>query len=145
MSLKEKVGDILKSNNKEIFNYLVFGVLTTLVNYVSYFGATRCLKINYIVANIIAWLISVVFAYVTNKFWVFEDKSLEIKKLVKEVFMFFAARVMSGGVETLMLFIFVTLLGFDDGVIKIFASVFVVIFNYVVSKFFIFNGEKDCI
>ena len=145
MSLKEKVVDILKGNNKEIFNYLVFGVLTTLVNYVSYFGATRGLKINYIVANIIAWFISVVFAYVTNKFWVFEDKSLEIKKLVKEVFMFFAARVMSGGVETLMLFVFVKLLGFDDVVIKIVASVFVVIFNYVVSKFFIFNGEKDYI
>ena len=111
----------------------------------SYFGATRWLKINYIVANIIAWFISVVFAYITNKFLVFEDKSLEIKKLVKEVFMFFAARVMSGGVETLMLFIFVTLAGFDDGVIKIVASVFVVIFNYVVSKFFIFNGEKDYI
>ena len=143
MSLKEKVGDILKGNNKEIFNYLVFGVLTTLVNYISYFGATRWLKINYIVANIIAWFISVVFAYVTNKFWVFEDKSLEINKLVKEVFVFFAARVMSGGVETLMLFVFVTLAGFDDGVIKIVASVFVVIFNYVVSKFFIFNGEDD--
>ena len=143
MSLKEKVVDILKGNNKEIFNYLVFGVLTTLVNYVSYFGATRGLKINYIVANIIAWFISVVFAYVTNKFWVFEDKSLEIRKLIKEVFLFVMARVMSGGVETLMLFVFATLLGFNDGVIKIIASVFVVIFNYVVSKFFIFNGEKE--
>ena len=50
---------------------------------------------------------------------------------------------MSGGVETLMLFVFVTLLGFNDGVIKIVASVFVVIFNYLVSKFFIFNGEKE--
>ena len=106
MSLEEKVGDMLKGNNKEIFNYLVFGVLTTLVNYVSYFGATRLLKINYLLANIIAW-------------------------------------VMSGGVETLMLFVFATLLGFNDGVIKIIASVFVVIFNYVVSKFFIFNGEKE--
>ena len=59
--------------------------------------------------------------------------------------MFFATRVMSSGVETLMLFVFVTLIGFDDGVIKIIASIFVVIFNYVVSKFFIFNGEKDYI
>lgn len=143
MSLEEKVGDMLKGNNKEIFNYLVFGVLTTLVNYVSYFGATRLLKINYLLANIIAWFISVVFAYVTNKFWVFEDKSLEIRKLIKEVFLFVMARVMSGGVETLMLFVFATLLGFNDGVIKIIASVFVVIFNYVVSKFFIFNGEKE--
>lgn len=143
MSLEEKVGDMLKGNNKEIFNYLVFGVLTTLVNYVSYFGATRLLKINYLLANIIAWFISVVFAYVTNKFWVFEDKSLEIRKLIKEVFLFVMAGVMSGGVETLMLFVFATLLGFNDGVIKIIASVFVVIFNYVVSKFFIFNGEKE--
>lgn len=54
--------------------------------------------------------------------------------------MFFAARVMSGGVKTLMLFVFVTLLGFNDGVIKIVASVFVVIFNYLVNKFFMFNG-----
>ena len=63
--------------------------------------------------------------------------------MIKEVFMFFATRVMSSGVETLMLFVFVTLIGFDDGVIKIVASVFVVIFNYVVSKLFIFNGGKE--
>lgn len=96
-------------------------------------------------ANIIAWFISVIFAYITNKFWVFEDKSLEIRKLIKEVFLFMSARVMSGGVETLMLFIFATMLGFDDGIIKIVASVFVVIFNYVISKFFIFNGEKSSV
>ena len=128
MSLKEKVVDILKGNNKEIFNYLVFGVLTTLVNYVSYFGATRWLQINYIVANIIAWFISVVFAYVTNKFWVFEDKSLEIKKLVKEVFMFFAARVMSGGVETLMLFVLMTLFGLLVHVTSMFHLVCLILF-----------------
>ena len=67
---------------------------------------------------------------------------MSLKEKVGDIF---AARVMSGGVETLMLFIFVTLAGFDDGVIKIIASIFVVIFNYLVSKFFIFNGEKESI
>lgn len=138
MNLVEKTVDVLK-DNKEILSYLIFGVLTTVVNYVTYFVATKLFGVNYLVANIIAWFISVVFAYVTNKFWVFENKSVEIKALVKEIFLFVSARVMSGGIETLFLFVFVSLLGFDDGVIKIIASVFVVIFNYFFSKLVIFN------
>ena len=141
MSLVEKTVDVLKEN-KEILNYLIFGVLTTVVNYVSYFAATKLFGINYLVANVIAWFISVVFAYVTNKFWVFENKSVEVKALVKEIFLFVSARVMSGGIETLFLFIFVSLLGFDDGVIKIIASVFVVVFNYFFSKLIIFKKES---
>lgn len=141
MNLVEKTVDVLKEN-KEILGYLIFGVLTTVVNYVAYFVATKLFGINYLVANVIAWFISVVFAYVTNKFWVFENKSVEIKALVKEIFLFVSARVMSGGIETLFLFVFVSLLGFDDGVIKIIASVFVVIFNYFFSKFIIFKGSK---
>ena len=141
MNLVEKTVDVLKEN-KEILSYLIFGVLTTVVNYVSYFAATKLFGINYLVANIIAWFISVVFAYVTNKFWVFENKSVEIKDLVKEISLFVSARVMSGGIETLFLFVFVSLIGFDDGVIKIIASVFVVIFNYFFSKFIIFKGSK---
>lgn len=141
MNLVKKAVDVLKGN-KEILSYLIFGVLTTVVNYVSYFVATKLFGINYLVANVIAWFISVVFAYVTNKFWVFENKSVEIRGLVKEIFLFVSARVMSGGIETLFLFVFVSLLGFDDGVIKIIASVFVVIFNYFFSKLIIFKKES---
>lgn len=141
MSLVEKTVDVLKEN-KEILNYLIFGVLTTVVNYVSYFAATKLFGINYLVANVIAWFISVVFSYITNKFWVFENKSVEIKDLVKEIFLFVSARIMSGGIETLFLFVFVSLLGFDDGIIKIIASVFVVIFNYFFSKLIIFKKEN---
>lgn len=141
MSLVQKLVDILKGNNKEILNYLIFGVLTTLVNYVSYFGATKLFEINYLVANVIAWFISVVFAYVTNKFWVFENKSVEIRYLMKEIFLFVSARVMSGGMETLFLFVFVSLMRFDDGIVKIVASVFVVIFNYFFSKWIIFKKK----
>ena len=139
MSLVQKLVDILKGNNREILNYLIFGVLTTFVNYVSYFGATKLFEINYLVANVIAWFISVVFAYVTNKFWVFENKSVEIRYMLKEIFLFVSARVMSGGMETLFLFAFVSLMRFDDGVVKIVASVFVVVFNYFFSKLIIFK------
>lgn len=141
MNLVEKTVDVLKEN-KEILSYLIFGVLTTVVNYVAYFVATKLFGINYLVANVIAWFISVVFAYVTNKFWVFENKSVEIKALIKEISLFVSARVMSGGIETLFLFVFVSLLGFDDGVIKIIASVFVVIFNYFFSKLIIFKKKN---
>ena len=85
MVLKEKEVGILKGNNKEIINYLVFGVLTTIVNYVSYFSATKIFNINYLLANIIAWFISVVFAYVTNKFYVFDNKPIKFRYLIKEI------------------------------------------------------------
>ena len=141
MVLKEKTIGILKGNNKEIINYLVFGVFTTIVNYVSYFSATKIFNINYLLANIIAWFISVVFAYITNKFYVFDNKSIEFKYLIKEISLFISARLMSGGIETIFLFIFVSLLSFNDSIIKIIASVFVVIFNYFLSKFIIFKEE----
>lgn len=141
MVLKEKELGILEGNNKEIINYLIFGVLTTIVNYISYFSATKVFYINYLLANIISWFISVVFAYVTNKFHVFDNKSIEFRYLIKEISLFISARLMSGGIETLFLFIFVSLLDFNDGIIKIIASVFVVIFNYFFSKFIIFKKE----
>ncbi len=141
MVLKEKTIGILKGNNKEIINYLVFGVFTTIVNYVSYFSATKIFNINYLLANIIAWFISVVFAYITNKFYVFDNKSIEFKYLIKEISLFISARLMSGAIETVFLFVFVSLISFNDSIIKIIASVFVVIFNYFLSKFIIFKEE----
>ena len=141
MVLKEKTIGILKGNNKEIINYLVFGVFTTIVNYVSYFSATKIFNINYLLANIIAWFISVVFAYITNKFYVFDNKSIEFKYLIKEISLFISAWLMSGAIETVFLFVFVSLISFNDSIIKIIASVFVVIFNYFLSKFIIFKEE----
>ena len=65
---------------KEVIMYLVFGVLTTVVNIVVYYVVADCLKINYLIANIAAWFLSVLFAYVTNRKYVFESKSDHILK-----------------------------------------------------------------
>ena len=99
---------------EEVILYVVFGVLTTLVNFVSFWVFNKILGEKfYLVSNVIAWFISVVFAYVTNKLWVFESKSWAFKILLKEVPEFFAARLFSLGVEEGGLWLFVDIFGFD--------------------------------
>ena len=99
---------------EEVILYVVFGGLTTLVNFVSFWVFNKILGEKfYLVSNVIAWFISVVFAYVTNKLWVFESKSWAFKILLKEVPEFFAARLFSLGVEEGGLWLFVDKFGFD--------------------------------
>lgn len=82
---------------KELFFYVVFGVLTTVVNVVVYVLFANYLGINYLVSNVIAWFLSVLFAYITNRKWVFESKSSNI---IKECGLFFGGRLFSGIVDT---------------------------------------------
>ncbi len=149
--------------NRETVLYLVFGVLTTVVN----FGVFKCFDLAFeqlftvdltLLTNVIAWVASVAFAYVTNKLFVFESKSWKAAVLKKELPSFITARLFSLGVEELGLLIFVTILGFDSFVLDVFGitaiggkmlvkiglAVVVVAMNYVFSKFFIFKkGDKQ--
>ena len=143
---------------EEVILYVVFGGLTTLVNFVSFWVFNKILGEKfYLVSNVIAWFISVVFAYVTNKLWVFESKSWAFKILLKEVPEFFAARLFSLGVEEGGLWLFVDIFGFDRYsftvfnfevtgklIAKVLLAVIVVILNYFFSKFIIFatKGKK---
>ena len=95
----KKINELLKKY-EELILYVVFGGLTTVVNFAVYWVLNKALGENfYLVNNVIAWFVSVVFAYVTNKLWVFESKSWAPKILAKEVPEFFAARVFSLLVE----------------------------------------------
>ena len=78
---------------KEIIMYLIFGILTTVVNIVVYFIASNVLNINYLISNATAWFLSVLFAYVTNKLYVFESSS---KEFIKEIVAFFSSRLATG-------------------------------------------------
>ena len=143
---------------EEVILYVVFGGLTTLVNFVSFWVFNKILGEKfYLVSNVIAWFISVVFAYVTNKLWVFESKSWAFKILLKEVPEFFAARLFSLGVEEGGLWLFVDIFKFDRYsftvfnfevtgklIAKVLLAVIVVILNYFFSKFIIFatKGKK---
>ena len=128
---------------KEIINYLVFGVLTTLVNFVLYFIFSKIIGIDEIISNVLAWFFSVLFAYITNKIFVFDSKTDTIKLLLIEMGSFFLARVLSGilcdvGTFAVMIRVF----KINDVIAKIVTQVMVVILNYILSKFVIFKKNK---
>ena len=128
---------------REIISYLFWGVMSTVVNYGAYFLCTMVFHLNYLISNGIAWVAAVLFAFVTNKLFVFESKSWEPKLAFKEFWQFVSARIFSGLLETGMLYLFVDVLGFPDAPIKIIASILVVILNYIFSKLIIFKKSKE--
>lgn len=130
------------SKYKEVISYGIFGILTTAVNYITYFIFTREFNANYLVSNIVAWLFSVMFAYITNKIWVFHSNTKNIIDIVKEVSLFIGARIFSGIMDTLLLFLLYDYFGINDFVVKIFNGVLVVIINYFFSKLIIFRRKK---
>ena len=146
----------MDQKHKELLLYLVFGVLTTLVNFVAFAGFDKLLgQQAYLVSNAIAWIIAVIFAYITNKLFVFEAKRFSPKVLAVEFGEFLLARVFSFVVEEAGMWLFVEALGFRSmgwkilGIFlsgqmmaKVVLAVIVVIMNYFFSKFFIFKKEK---
>ncbi|HFL3264681.1 TPA: GtrA family protein [Clostridioides difficile] len=129
---------ILKKH-KETILYLFFGAFTTLVNIVSYLFFTRVILFNFMVANALAWILAVLFAYVTNKFFVFESKRIEIKFLFKEFLSFVSFRLLSGVVEMLIMYVMIDLLFVNDVIVKIFTNIVVIVLNYLFSKMIIFK------
>lgn len=132
----------LYKKHKEIILYLVFGGLTTLVNYASYFIFSHLINCSVVTSTSIAWIIAVLFAYITNKLWVFESKSIKKKALLKEAVSFFAARAFSGVLDVGIMALFVDVLHFNDLIIKILSNIVVIIINYILSKFWIFKKKN---
>lgn len=128
---------------KEIILYLVFGVLTTVVNIVTYAIFAKMAHIDYQVSTVIAWIVSVTFAYVTNKIYVFESKGKSKKETFKEFLSFYWFRIVSLGFDIATMYIMVDLLHVNDIISKIVANVIVVISNYAFSKLFIFKKEES--
>lgn len=146
----------------EIVSYLTFGVLTTVVNFITYMGVGLLSGENYeekvlfsigsfslhwvLVMNAIAWLVSVLFSFVTNKLFVFESTSWKPAVALKELITFFGARIISFLIfEELVFALLINIFGIKDLISKLIVAIFVVIFNYVTSKLIIFRkkGEKD--
>lgn len=126
---------------KETILYLIFGVLATLVNIGTYIFSTRVMHIDFMVSNIIAWIVSVVFAYLTNKFFVFESKVTQRKLLIKEFTSFVGCRIFSGITEIVIMYAMINLLLINDLVVKITTNVLVIVLNYIFSKLIIFKDR----
>ena len=130
---------------REMILYLVFGGLTTLVNIFSYFVLTDVGEIQYLVSTAIAWVLSVLFAYFTNRVWVFQSTASGTKAILREIGSFFGCRLLSGAIDMGIMFLCVSVLGLPDKLIKILANVVVIILNYLFSKLFIFKKDKQAI
>ena len=125
----------------DILAYLVFGVLTTVVNYLVYLPCYNLLGLPAVISNVIAWVVAVAFAYVTNKPFVFRSHDWSAKTVVPELTKFVGTRVASGGMESAIIWIAVDLLGGNGNLWKLVTSVLVVILNYVGSKLLVFRKK----
>lgn len=127
---------------KEAFNYILFGGLTTLINIISYYICVNAFQIDYKVSTTIAWVLSVLFAYVTNKLFVFKSKATGFQAICKELFLFFFFRILSFFLDLGAMILLVGFLLWNDMFAKILTNVIVIIFNYIASKLFIFKKQE---
>lgn len=127
----------------EIINYLIVGGLTTLVSIVVYAIFTKLFHVNYMISNVISWIISVTFAYVTNKIFVFKSKCNTREDVLVEIYQFFKYRLFSLLIDILLMYVFVELISIDDMIAKVIVQIIVIILNYVFSKLFVFNLKSE--
>ena len=125
----------------DIVSYLFFGVCTTIVNYVIYIPCYNFWGMSATVSNMIAWVVAVAFAYLTNKPFVFKSNDWSAKTVVPELTKFVGCRIGSGAAETLILFLAVDLLGWNGNLWKLFTQVMVVVLNYIGSKLLVFRKK----
>lgn len=125
--------------HREFILYLIFGVATTLVNIVAYWALARLLSVGVLISTVLAWLVSVIFAFITSRLFVFEARSGNI---LWQMATFFASRIFTGVVDTAIMVIFADMLGFNDIIIKILANVVVIVLNFILSKLIVFRKRK---
>lgn len=139
-SLKERLPAPIRKHWEKL-TYLFFGGCTTLVNIVTMFLLSRA-GMNTDLANAIAWLASVLFAYFTNKLFVFENKSFALKHLLREIPSFFGARILTGLLDEAIIHLFVTRLHGNALLWKIISNVIVIILNYFASLLIFARSER---
>lgn len=140
--MREKINELIKKY-KDLIPYLIFGVCTTIVNIVVYAICARGLGISTVASTIIAWILSVAFAYFTNRKWVFKSEAKTWKAILREATYFVACRLATGIMDVVIMWLFVDVLHWNDILVKIASNVLVVIVNYIASKFFIFRKKPE--
>lgn len=127
---------------RELILYGVFGVLTTVVNWVAYWFLADIVRVPYLASTIIAQLLAILFAYFTNRRWVFESKVRGFKGRAAEMLRFFAARGVALFLDLGCMYVGVDLLHINDKLMKLLANVVVIIANYSFSKLFVFRKAR---
>ncbi len=145
----------LYSKYKDVIPYAIFGVLTTVVNVVVYWVCSNPLKMSAGISTVVANILAVLFAYLTNRKWVFHSEAKGVKAITIEIISFFACRLVTSLIDILGMYVLVERLGltqhlFDfiisvdlDLVIKVILNVVIIVLNYVASKLIIFAKKKN--
>ena len=123
----------------KLIAYIVFGVLTTLINIASYYLAYNVFAISNVISTIIAWVTAVSFAFITNKLWVFDSKNFDARTLFHEVPAFFICRFATGVLDVAIMFLAVDVLAWPPMLWKVISNVLVIVINYIASKLVIFK------
>ncbi len=127
--------------HREMLLYLFFGGLTTVISIGSFWLCEGVLQLNEHIANTVSWFLAVLFAFVTNRLWVFQA-SASGAAFWNQLFRFYGGRLATFFAEELVILVFITWLGFPGLAVKVGAQVMVLILNYIVSKLFVFRKEK---
>lgn len=133
----------LYNKYQEIIKYLIFGVLTTIVSLVTYYLLVFTIlnpnnPIQLQIANIISWITCVTFAYITNRKYVFNSQN---RNITSEIIKFYSSRLTTLFIDILIMFIFVTVLHFNDKIIKLIVQFIIIILNYILSKILVFKKK----
>lgn len=127
--------------HKEILRYIFFGVLATIISITSYWIFNHLMYMNELIANIISWILAVLFAFITNRRWVFQVPKKNERNFIKQLIEFYSGRLLTLALEEIIILIFITLLEFPSMVVKIFAQIAVIVTNYIISKLWIFKTD----
>ncbi|MDN6664812.1 MAG: GtrA family protein [Tetragenococcus koreensis] len=127
---------------REVITYLFFGGMTTVVNFVVFFLARNLLGWNLVVSNTLSWILSVLFAFATNKKWVFKSKSTGTKQFLVELGKFFFYRIVSFGIDMGCMLLFIDVFKMGEFLAKLITQTIIVVANYVFSKFLIFTSKN---
>lgn len=128
---------------KEIILYVLFGGLTTLVNWGVYWLFADFLSLSYLLSTAVAQIAAILFAYVTNRIWVFDSKVHNARGIACEMAKFFGCRAVSFLLDLLCMYVGVDLLKIDDMLMKLLANVIIIIANYAFSKLFVFRKRQN--
>lgn len=124
---------------KNIILYVAFGFLATIVNLASYYLCYNIIQIQNVTSTIVAWFLGVVFAFVTNKLWVFDSKKLDTDTMKHEISLFLGARIGTGLLDVVIMYLTVDVMNWNSNIWKLVSNVIVIILNYVASKLLIFK------
>ncbi len=138
-----KILKLLVFRYKELVMYGIVGTMTTVINIAAFSFCRHSLRMRLVFANVAAWIIAFIFAFVANKLFVFESKSWDVTITIKELIGFLMARLATLFLDTLLMWVCVEVLIFHDVYSKIFINVFVIASNYLVSKFVVFKRIRD--